>query len=456
MTAPFDTVSMTSFVDLLTLSNWNTRVVVLGVTALGIAGGVVGSFMLLRRRALLGDALSHATLPGIVLAFLFASTLGTGAKSFGLLLLGATCSGVLGIIAVHWLTRSGRLSEDSALGVVLSTFFGAGAALLGLAQQESTASAAGLETFIYGKTASMLARDALVIGTTALLTITTCIVCFKELRLICFDPLYARGRGMKTGAYDLLLMSMVIAIVVVGLQAVGLVLVIAVLVIPPAAGRFWTNRTGHLLCAAGLIGGMGGWFGTLASALAPDLPAGAMVVLTLGALFLFSLVFGRQRGLLRRVLRMKRRARSMERDHALRAIWEHLEHEQQDFCHKADVTARGGWTRASAAERLTNAGLIITRITPAGTEIRFTKSGEAQAAEVVRRHRLWEHYLIRRADFAVDHVDRGADDLEHLLPLDLLDEFEKELQRELNTAPGSIPPSPHPIRPGIRNQGERP
>ena len=136
----------TSFLELLLLSNWNTRVVVLGVTALGMSGGVVGSFMLLRRRALLGDALSHATLPGIVLAFLVASAMGYGAKSYGVLLVGAMCSGVLGILAVHWLTRAGRLSEDSALGVVLSTFFGAGAALLGLAQQETTASAAGLET----------------------------------------------------------------------------------------------------------------------------------------------------------------------------------------------------------------------------------------------------------------------------------------------------------------------
>ncbi|HAW95938.1 MAG TPA: iron ABC transporter, partial [Phycisphaerales bacterium] len=143
--------SNTSFLDLLMLSNWNTRVVVLGVSALGVAGGVVGSFMLLRRRALLGDALSHATLPGIVLAFLLASALGFGAKSHGLLILGATGSGILGILAVQWLTTAGRLSEDAALGVVLSTFFGAGAAMLGLAQQETSASAAGLETFIYGK-----------------------------------------------------------------------------------------------------------------------------------------------------------------------------------------------------------------------------------------------------------------------------------------------------------------
>lgn len=442
----------TTFLDLLFLSNWNTRVVVLGVSALGMAGGVVGSFMLLRRRALLGDALSHATLPGIVLAFLVASAMGFGVKSHGVLLIGATCSGIIGIIAVHWLTSSGRLPEDSALGVVLSTFFGAGAALLGLAQQETTASAAGLETFIYGKTASMLVRDAMMIGLTSVLTITTCIVFFKELRLICFDQNYARGRGMKTGAYDLLLMAMVIAVVVVGLQAVGLVLVIAVLVIPPAAARFWTNRTGHLLLTAGVIGGLGGWAGTLSSALAPDLPAGAMVVLGLGGFFLLSLVFGRQRGLLRRALRLRRRSRSMEREHALRAIWESLEHSGSDFCHKSEITARGGWANSNTCQRLHRAGLLTIIQTVSETEIRLSPTGERRAVEVVRRHRLWEHYLLRRADFDEDHVDRGADDLEHLLPLELLDELEKEL----NTERGSIPPSPHPIILPVRPRtGER-
>ena len=380
-----------------------------------------------------------------------ASAMGFGAKSHGLLLVGATCPGLLGIVAVQWLTKVGRLSEDSALGVVLSTFFGAGAALLGLAQQETSASAAGLESFIYGKTASMLVGDAAVIGITSFVTITICAIFFKELRLNCFDPDYARGRGMKTLGYDMLLMGMVTAIVVIGLQAVGAVLVIAVLVIPPAAGRFWTNSTGSLLCISGLIGGLGGWAGTLSSALAPDLPAGAMVVLALGGLFLISLTLGRQRGLLRSALRMSRRARMMEREHALRSIWESIEHSNTERCFKDEITLRGGWANARTCDRLRRGGLITTNGTLHGTEIRFTPLGERRAVEVVRRHRLWEHYLIRRADFDEEHVDRGADDLEHLLPIEFLDELEKEL----NTLPGEMPPSPHPISvPSSRREGE--
>jgi manganese/zinc/iron transport system permease protein len=433
-----------AFLDVLVLANWNTRVVVLGVMTLGIAGGVVGTFMLLRRRALLGDALSHATLPGIVLAFLVASALGVGGKSHGILLLGALLSGILGIVAVHWLTRSGRLSEDSALGVVLSTFFGAGAALLGLAQQETSASAAGLETFIYGKTASMLVRDAVLFGAISITAIGCCVVFFKELRLICFDPEFARGRGMRTGVYDFLLMSLVMAVVVIGLQAVGLVLVIAILVIPAAAARFWTNATGHMLLAAGFIGGLGGWLGTMLSALAPGLPAGAMVVLALGGIFLVSLLAGRRRGLLRRAIRLRRRALSMERDHALRAVWECLEHSGRSDCLSSQVGFRWGWATIRTAERLQKAGLLVVEALGGDQRITFTPSGEREAASVVRRHRLWEHYLMRRADFDEQHVDRGADELEHLLPIDLLEELEKELDADTR----AMLPSPHALRAG--------
>ena len=433
-----------ALLEVLVLANWNTRVVVLGVTALGIAGGVVGTFMLLRRRALLGDALSHATLPGIVLAFLVASALGLGGKSHGILLLGALFSGTLGILAVHWLTSSGRLSQDSALGVVLSTFFGAGAALLGLAQQESSASAAGLETFIYGKTASMLVRDAILIGATSIATIGCCVVFFKELRLICFDPDFARGRGMRTGGYDFLLMSLVMAVVVVGLQAVGLVLVIAILVIPAASARFWTNMTGRMLLTSGFIGGLGGWLGTMLSALAPGLPAGAMVVLALGGIFLVSLLLGRRRGLLRRIIRLRRRALSMERDHALRAIWECLEQSKGLECLSSQIGFRWGWATFRTAKRLQHAGLLVVEAVEGGDErISFTPSGEREAASVVRRHRLWEHYLMRRADFDEQHVDRGADDLEHLLPIDLLEQLEKELDADTR----AMLPSPHALHP---------
>ena len=199
---------------------------------LGAAGGMVGTFMLLRKRALIGDAVSHATLPGIVIAFFIATALGAEGRSMGILLAGALAAGLVAIGLIQFLSQVARISQDSALGIVLSCFFGTGVALLGIAQQYSTASVAGLESFIYGKTASMLAQDAALIAVVAGGSGIICLLFFKELRLVCFDTQFAQGRGMSTLSLDLLLMGLVVAVVIVGLQAVGIVLVIAILVIP--------------------------------------------------------------------------------------------------------------------------------------------------------------------------------------------------------------------------------
>ena len=254
---------------------------------------------------------------------------------------------------------------------------------------------------------------------------------------------------MRTAAHDTLLMALVMAVVVVGLQAVGLVLVIAILVIPPAAARFWTNRTANMAVIAGAIGGAGGWTGTILSALAPGLPAGAMVVLALGGLFVASLLFGRRRGLIRRAIRLRRRALTMERDHALRAIWECLEHTEAERCLASQIAFRGGWATLRTVEWLDRSGLLVVEQLPGDLRLAFTPAGRREAATVVRRHRLWEHYLIRRAHFDARHVDRGADDLEHLLPVDLLERLVDELDADTR----SMLPSPHALHPDREARG---
>lgn len=432
------------FQQVLFLESWNTRVVILGVSALGAAGGAVGSFMLLRRRALIGDALSHATLPGVVLAFLLAPLLGFDPKSLGVLLFGALVTGVIGILTIQYLARSPRVTEDAAIGTVLSCFFGLGVALLGLAQQESTSSAAGLETFIYGKTASMLASDAALIAIVASVSLLSCAALFKELRLICFDADFARGQGLPTTVFDLILLALVIAVVIVGLQAVGLILVIAILIIPAAAARFWTNSTGRMLILAAIIGGAGGWIGAGLSALAPRLPAGALVVLVLASAFVVSLLFGRRRGVAQRAFALRQHRKQIQREHALRAAWECVEETGSDRIWLTALATHRGWSLSEArrhASTLAARGLARVYRATKDVSLELTATGQTAAAAVVRRHRLWEHYLIRRADFDAGHVDRGADELEHLLPPDLLLQLETELAQ--TRAP--LPASPHQL-----------
>ncbi|MGD9217476.1 MAG: metal ABC transporter permease, partial [Desulfobacteraceae bacterium] len=208
----------------LTFQDYNTRVVIIGATLLGLAAGLVGTFLLLRKRALLSDTISHATLPGIAIAFIVMSlALGDGKNLLGLIA-GAALFSVIGTAAVMVIQKYTRLKEDAALGIVLSVFFGLGIALMGMATRMSTGNAAGLSSFIYGKTASMLFFDAMLIALAALGAIVFCVLFFKEFSLICFDADYGATQGWPVHRLDFLMMTLVVVVTVIGLQAVGLIL----------------------------------------------------------------------------------------------------------------------------------------------------------------------------------------------------------------------------------------
>lgn len=464
----------------LTLQDHNTRVVVFATTLLGFASGAIGSFTLLRRRALMGDALSHAMLPGIGAAFLLAPALGLQAKSLPVLLGGAVTSGLIGTVAILVIRHQTRLKEDAALGIVLSVFFGAGLAILGLVQQMPGGHAAGLETFIYGKTASVTTQDALWIAATALTTIVTASLLLKELTLLCFDDEFAAARGFSVFWLDITLMAMVVIVTVVGLQAVGLVLMIALLVIPAAAARFWCNRIVAMMWMAALIGAVSCLFGSLISAIIADLPSGATIVLTAAALFFFSLVFGSNNGIFFRMMHRRTMRMKSDRQHVLRGLYEIIESNQlkavalavpvedtrssvdvsqglvqppsgrqretqivQPVVPVSDLRRLRSWSDKRLRQELYRCradGLIELR----GDQIRITPAGREAANRATREHRLWELYLIAHADVAPARVDRNAERIEHVLEPEMIAELE-HLLSSVGTAL-QVPDCPHSAR----------
>ncbi len=429
----------------LLLEDYNTRVVVFGTAVLGCAAGIVGCFTLLRKRALMGDAISHATLPGIAMAFILANLVGWDDKSLPLLLCGATLTGLLGVGVILTLRNLTRLKEDAALGIVLSVFFGAGIALLGVVQQMETGHAAGLESFIFGKTASMGAGDAKLISASALLCIVVCIAVYKEFKLLCFDENFAGSRGFPVIFLDLVLMSTVVVISIVGLQAVGLILMVALLIVPAAAARFWTDQLWQMLLIASLLGMLGGAAGAAASALFPKLPSGAMIVLACAGCFLVSMIFGRTRGVLVRLLRRRRVNRSIARQHLLRAIFELCEStdgEPRKSVSLAELLPKRSWSQAGLrrAVRLAQQEELVTLL---GDQVQLTKKGRVEAERRTREHRLWELYLITHADIAPGRVDREADRIEHVLEPEVVAELESMLTGETQ----AVPRSPHEMSP---------
>lgn len=438
-------------IRVVTLRDYNTRVVVLGTMLLGLASGVIGAFMLLRKRALVGDALSHAALPGIAMAFIVTTRLGGDGKALPVLLVGATVSSLVGIACILLIRRFTRLKEDVALGVVLSVFFGLGVALLGVVQSMRQGNAAGLESFIYGKTASMLSGDAQIIAAAAAVVVVVCGLLFKEFGLICFDPDFAAAQGWPVMLLDVVMMGLVVAVTVIGLQAVGLILIVALLIIPPAAARFWTDYLPPMVAASALIGGASGLFGAGVSAVVPRLPAGAIIVTVAAVFFLLSLILGPKRGVLVRLTEHRRLERTIIRQHLLRAMYEHAE----SLGNRGDATPTGhlvswdallsarSWSphrlrRVLAAAR--QEGLVQQ---PQKDYHRLTATGMIQATGVIRNHRLWEIYLITHADIAPSHVDRDADQIEHVLGTKMVQKLEALMKNEYPQL--AIPPSPHLI-----------
>ncbi|BCX17802.1 MAG: hypothetical protein KatS3mg117_1484 [Geminicoccaceae bacterium] len=294
-------------------AGWNSAVATVGAAFLGAAGGVVGTFLLLRRRVMLADAASHATLPGLVLAFLAGLALFGEGRMLPLLLLGAGASAALASLAVQATAATRRIGEDAAIASVLAVFYGAGTLLLSYVQSLPVGGRAGLERFLLGSAAGTLRAEAELVATLALLLLLLALLLGKELRLLCFDPGFAEAHGWSTGRLDLLLIGLLLAFLVIGLQIVGLVLALALLVVPPATARLWTDRLGRMLPLAAVTGALAGWLGAAFSAALPRLPTGPAIVLVAAAFFVASLLLAPRRGVVAVAVRRARLRRALGR-----------------------------------------------------------------------------------------------------------------------------------------------
>jgi manganese/zinc/iron transport system permease protein len=279
------------------LSDYTARNVALGSSLLGVISGVLGCFAVLRRQGLLGDVLAHAALPGICLAYLL-----TNSKSSLVLLLGAAIAGWLAALALLQIVQQARLSEDSALGIVLSTFFAAGITLLTFLTKRGDAQGAGLDRFLFGQAAALIEEDVLVIAVLAAIAIGATALFYKEFKLLTFDALFARSIGLPTQALSVLLTSLVVVAIVIGLQTVGVVLMAAMLIGPAVAARQWTDRLGVMVALAALFGAAAGLAGALISLSAENIPTGPVTILSLTLIVLFSLLLAPARGLVWRRL----------------------------------------------------------------------------------------------------------------------------------------------------------
>ena len=423
--------------------SYNTLVVLSGCALLGVAAGTVGTFALLRGRALVADAVGHAALPGVALAALIVATLGGDPRSLPPLLAGAAIAGILGVLAVQALARTRRIREDAAIAIVLSSFYAAGVALLSWLQTMPGAAQAGLSKFILGQAAAMRAEDAMLGGLVAAISLLLILVAFQRLRAVAFDADFARVQGLRTDRTDLLLLGLIVLVCVSGLQAVGLILVVALLVLPAATARLLTHRLPRMLALAAILGGVAGAAGAWLSALRPEVPTGAAVVLVATLFFTLALLVAPERGLLARAALTLRRRVAADAEHFLRAAWEAQEAAGAGpgtagdrWAPIAAVAAARGWPVAKA-RRLARWLALRGLVARAEDHVHLTPRGATAARRAVRAHRAVEHHLLASGATDIASADRLADLVEHGLP--------PGMAAALLPEPSTLPASPHAL-----------
>ena len=275
------------------LQSYTTQMVLLGTALLGLASGIAGTFAVLRKESLIGDGLSHAALPGVVIAFLL-----TGIKDIEVLIIGAALSSITAAWLITITVENSKIKFDGALATILSAFFGLGMVLLTYLQSLNNAGQAGLSKFIFGQAATILARDVYITSAAALIIIVLTALFWKELKLISFDVEYAKTLQIPVTFTLILYRSLLIMTIIIGIQSVGAILISSLLIAPAVGARQWTNKLGTMCILAGFFGMLSAMGGTIWSTSVQKLPTGPAIIVILSVIVLLSLIFAPNRGIL--------------------------------------------------------------------------------------------------------------------------------------------------------------
>ncbi len=400
------------------------RNVLFGSGLVGVCCGLLGAFLMVRRLAMLSDALSHAVLPGVVLGYLW-----SGEKDPLAIFICATLVAFLGACTIQLLRQTTKHKEDAALGFVLSAFFGVGICLLSMVQNLSPLNVSGLNNFLFGQAAALLFEDIVLLCFVTLLSVSAVVFLYKEFMLVSFDLEFARTLGLPVRFLHYGLILLLAFTIVASLQAVGVVLVSAMLVIPAATAYLLTDRFLWMLVLSALLGMISSVLGVFVSFLGGSLPTGPVSVLVASTLFLLALLLAPRNGVLTRLRKKYLDAAQIRNENMLKEIYRILENEEfrRDSV-RADELAMFRKETTLNTQRgirsLLKAGLVKC----SGEAVSLTPKGWERASQIVRNHRLWELYLNKAANIAVDHVHEDAERIEHVLGEDMVMKLSQRLQ----------------------------
>lgn len=416
---------------------YTLRTVAMGGALLGAVSGFLGSFAVLRKQSLLGDALSHAALPGVAVAFLVAG------RQVGALLIGAGIASLLGVGFIRLVTRNTRIKDDAAMGIVLAGWFAAGLVGLTYIQGRSDASQAGLDTFIFGQAASIVRSDVFLLLGVSSVALAVVILFWKQFKLITFNPEFAGANGVNVAVWQALLSGLVVVAIVLGLQLAGVILMVGMLIAPGIAARQWSNQLGGMVFLASLFGAAAGAIGAILSAVDANLPTGPMIIVVATLLVFFSITLAPGRGVLWALLRRWRDARQFELRTVLRDVYHYAYDHGGPSVGVPQTFILGVRHRSGrrALRKLLSRGYLrrVEEGSPVGPEETegprvhwyLTRRGFRVAREDARNQRLWDLYRELQEELGLPLVPEERErDIRAALPAQSVEALEEFLGAE--------------------------
>lgn len=408
-----------ALIEFFSFSDPNVRYVVLGTLLLTSSAAMIGSFALLKKKALVGDAIVHAVLPGVCLSFIV-----TGTKHPVPLSLGAFTTGWLALVLINQITQRSKIKEDTAIALVLSVTFGLGILLLTAIQHTGNAEQVGLSNFLFGKAAALVSDDLKILTLLSLALMAMVLLFFKEFTLVAFDKAFAQASGLPVQRLELLLTSLMVLAIVVGIRAVGILLMTAMLITPPAAARFWTHRISKMVLLAAVLGMIAGLVGSFVSYIAPAMPTGPWIVITISLIAYGSFLFAPRKGLLARKIQQRDHQRKTLTENILKLFYELGEADGHFYKSRMLDTLRQ--CRPLPAGRLVQGLKRLQKqnmLQREGTRWVLTVTGKSKGEEISRLYRLWELYLTQYLKIKPDHVHEDAESIEHIITPALAEEL---------------------------------
>lgn len=412
------------------------RAPTIGCMLMCLSAALVGVIAFLRKQSLVGEALSHASFPGVILGVLSAGTLFEETSSLfwlpPLTIAGAFLFAWLGLIGIHFLETRGKVRSDSALCFILSAFFGLGITLASHVQFVHSNLYIQALSYLYGQAATMIDIHVLIYGLLSIAVLAMIMIFYKELQILIFDKHYAKSLGIRVQMIRSLTVLLMALAIVIGIRSVGVVLMSAMLIAPAAAARQFTHRMSRMFILAGIFGLLSGYLGVLSSVELTNsfserfpnerlaFPTGPMIVLVATLICLIALLFAPERGLVTRLIRRLYFRHTCTSENILKAMWRlnpKAEHSLSELMRFQNVSKL---YLILIMRQLKRSGWI--EIAKRGG-YKLTSDGFHRASHIVRLHRLWELYLADYLGIGAERVHRSAEEMEHIIT--------PELEREL-------------------------